>query len=152
MDYGVSSILLEDAKNKNRNALNSILKAKTSLTLMKVSGILNTNYRSQIDVITKVLSEANKDIEVLRKDRKTLEYLTKVSSEYMFDDNFLELVKTIGTKDEEIFIRFCKIFESTLFIKRGIRYVPSVPDDISEKRDKIIDDKMKLIRTISSKA
>lgn len=152
MDFGVSNILLEESKSKNRVALNSIVRAKGTLVRMKISGILNSNVRSQYDVIDRVIGEANKGISSLKKDKNTLEYLSRVSSEYEFDDNFLELIKVIGTKDEEIFFRFCKVFESTMYIKRGLRFAPRVPEDVSEEKDKVIDDKMRLIRELNTKA
>lgn len=152
MDFGVSNILLEESKKKNKTALNGISRAKASLIRMKISGIINSNIRSQYDVIDKVISQANKSISSLKKDKETLEYLTRVSSEYEFDDNFLELIKVIGTKDEELFLRFCKVFESTIYIKRGLRFVPQVPEDVTEDRDKVIDDKMRLMRELSGKA
>ncbi len=152
MDFGVSNILLEESKSKNKTALNGIVRAKASLIRMKISGILNSNVRSQYDVIDKVIHEANKGISSLKKDRETLEYLSRVSSEYEFDDNFLELIRVIGTKDEKIFFRFCKVFESTMYIKRGLRFVPQVPEDVTEDRDKVIDDKMRLIRELNTKA
>lgn len=152
MDFGVSNILLEESKTKNKTALNGISRAKASLIRMKISGIINSNIRSQYDVIDKVIGQANKSISSLKKDKETLEYLTRVSSEYEFDDNFLELIKVIGTKDEELFLRFCKVFESTIYIKRGLRFVPQVPEDVTEDRDKVIDDKMRLMRELSGKA
>ena len=152
MDFGVSNILLEESKSKNKTALNGIVRAKASLIRMKISGILNSNVRSQYDVIDNVLDEANKGISSLKKDRETLEYLSRVSSEYEFDDNFLELIRVIGTRDEELFFRFCKVFESTMYIKRGLRFEPQVPEDVTEDRDKVIDDKMRLIRELNTKA
>lgn len=152
MDYGVSSMLLEESKKKNKMALNGIIKAKASLTRMKISGVFNSNYRSQYDVIDRVIKEANKDIVSLKKDKKTLEYLSSIIFEHEFDDNFIDLVNVIGTKDEEMFARFCRVFESTLYINRGLRYVPSVPEDVSEQRDKIIDDKMRLVHELNFKA
>ncbi len=152
MDYGVSNILLEEAKTKNRKALNGINRAKLSLIRMKISGVFNSNYRDQYDVIDRVIGEANKDVKVLKRDKETLEYLSKVSLEHEFDDNYLDLIKVIGVKDEEVFVRFCKVFESTMFINRGLRYVSKVPEDVTEQRDKIIDDKMKLVRELNFKA
>lgn len=152
MDYGVSNILLEEAKKKNKSALNSILRSRVALKRMKVFGIFNSNFRSQYDVIENVLEEANRSIKALKRDKSTLDYLSRISFDYEFDDNYLELINVIGVKDEEMLIRFCKMFESTLFIRRGIRYVPKVPKDVSEERDKIIDDKMRLVRELSSKA
>ena len=55
MDFGVSNILLEESKSKNKTALNGIVRAKASLIRMKISGILNSNVRSQYDVIDNVL-------------------------------------------------------------------------------------------------
>lgn len=152
MDYGVSNILLEEAKKKNKSALNNILRSRVALKRMKVSGIFNSNFRSQYDVIENVLEEANRSIKALKRDKSTLDYLSRISFDYEFDDNYLELINVIGVKDEEMLIRFCKMFESTLFIRRGIRYVPKVPKDVSEERDKIINDKMRLVRELSSKA
>ena len=48
---------------------------------------------------------------------------------------------------------FNKRYESTFYISRGIRYVnPEASNDVSEKMDKMIDDKMKLIRSVNTRA
>ena len=39
-----------------------------------------------------------------------------------------------------------------MYIKRGLRFVPQVPEDVTEDRDKVIDDKMRLIRELNTKA
>lgn len=72
---------------------------------------------------------------------------------YIFDENFLSLIESIGIKDSEIESNFNKRYESTFYISRGIRYVnPEASNDVSEKMDKMIDDKMKLIRSVNTRA
>lgn len=152
MDYGISAILLEESKKKNKMATDGINKAKLSLLKLRVFSLFNSNVRMQKDVIKRVVDEANRSLKTLKLDRENLDYLGSVLSSYDFDDNFIDLITTIGIKDEELFKRFCKLFESTLFIRRGIRYMPNVPEDACENADKLIDDKMKLIRELNGKA
>ena len=87
MDFGVSNILLEESKSKNKTALNGIVRAKASLIRMKISGILNSNVRSQYDVIDNVLDEANKGISSLKKDDQSY-------TNSFIDDSICLYVKT----------------------------------------------------------
>lgn len=159
MDFGVSSIILESAKNKNRSALKTMYKAKRELVKLKFSSVFRSNFRMQRDVLLTLDSLATKNLKELKKDRTNLEYLSdliasdSLKGDYIFDENFLSLIESIGIKDSEIESNFNKRYESTFYISRGIRYVnPEASNDVSEKMDKMIDDKMKLIRSMNIRA
>ena len=159
MDFGVSSIILESAKNKNRSALKTMYKAKRELAKLRFSSVFRSNFRMQRDVLLTLDSLATKNLKELKKDRTNLEYLSdlidsdSLKGDYIFDENFLSLIESIGIKDSEIESTFNKRYESTFYISRGIRYVnPEASNDVSEKMDKMIDDKMKLIRSMNIRA
>ena len=159
MDFGVSSIILESAKNKNRSALKTMYKAKRELAKFKFSSVFRSNFRMQRDVLLTLDSLATKNLKELKKDRTNLDYLgnlidsDSLRGDYIFDESFLSLIESIGIKDSEIEFTFNKRYESTFYISRGIRYVnPEASNDVSEKMDKMIDDKMKLIRSMNTRA
>lgn len=159
MDFGVSSIMLEDSKRKNRSALKTMYKAKRELLKLKLSSAFSSNVRMQRDVLLTLDILASKNLKELRKDKVNLDYLGNlidsgsIRGDYIFDEDFLSLIECIGKKDSEIESNFNKKYESTFYIKRGIRYVnPDSYMEVSEKMDKMIDSKMELIRTVNSKA
>lgn len=159
MDFGVSSIMLEDSKRKNRSALKTMYKAKRELLKLKLSSAFSSNVRMQRDVLLTLDILASKNLKELRKDKVNLDYLGNlidsgsIRGDYIFDEDFLSLIECIGKKDSEIESSFNKKYESTFFIKRGIRYInPDSYIEVSEKMDKMIDSKMELIRTVNSKA
>lgn len=159
MDFGISSIMLESAKGKNRSALKTMYKAKRDLVRLRFSSAFSSNLRMQKDVLLSLYALATKNLKELRKDKANLSYLgdlivsDSIRGDYIFDENFLSLIESIGTKDSEIESNFNKRYESTFYISRGIRYVnPEVRDDVSEKMDKMIDAKMELIRSVNNRA
>lgn len=159
MDFGISSIMLESAKEKNRSALKTMYKAKRDLVRLRFSSAFSSNLRMQKDVLLSLYALATKNLKELKKDKANLNYLgdlvvsDSIRGDYIFDENFLSLIESIGTKDSEIESNFNKRYESTFYISRGIRYVnPEARDDVSEKMDKMIDAKMKLIRSINNRA
>lgn len=159
MDFGISSIMLESAKCKNRSALKTMYKAKRDLVRLRFSSAFSSNLRMQKDVLLSLYALATKNLKELRKDKANLSYLgdliasDSIRGDYIFDENFLSLIESIGTKDSEIESNFNKRYESTFYISRGIRYVnPEARDDVSEKIDKIIDTKMELIRSVNNRA
>lgn len=159
MDFGISSIMLESAKGKNRSALKTMYKAKRDLVRLRFSSAFSSNLRMQRDVLLSLYALATKNLKELRKDKANLNYLgdlvvsDSIRGDYIFDENFLSLVESIGTKDSEIESNFNKRYESTFYISRGIRYVnPEARDDVSEKMDKMIDAKMELIRSVNNRA
>lgn len=159
MDFGISSIMLESAKGKNRSALKTMYKAKRDLVRLRFSSAFSSNLRMQKDVLLSLYALATKNLKELRKDKANLSYLgdlivsDSIRGDYIFDENFLSLIESIGTKDSEIESNFNKRYESTFYISRGIRYVnPEARDDVSEKMDKMIDAKMKLIRSVNNRA
>lgn len=159
MDFGISSIMLESAKEKNRSALKTMYKAKRDLVRLRFSSAFSSNLRMQKDVLLSLYALATKNLKELRKDKANLNYLgdlvvsDSIRGDYIFDENFLSLIESIGTKDSEIESNFNKRYESTFYISRGIRYVnPEARDDVSEKMDKMIDAKMELIRSINNRA
>ena len=158
MDFGVSSIILESAKGKNRSALKTMYNAKRDLARLRFSSAFSSNLRMQRDVLLTLDALATKNLRELRKDRANLNYLGELIDsgslrcDYIFDENFLSLIESIGIKDSEIETNFNKKYESTFYISRGIRYVnPEAKDDVSEKMDKMIDAKMELIRCVNNK-
>lgn len=159
MDFGISSIMLESAKGKNRSALKTMYKAKRNLVRLRFSSAFSSNLRMQKDVLLSLYALATKNLKELRKDKANLSYLgdlivsDSIRGDYIFDENFLSLIESIGTKDSEIESNFNKRYESTFYISRGIRYVnPEARDDVSEKMDKMIDAKMELIRSVNNRA
>lgn len=159
MDFGISSIMLESAKGKNRSALKTMYKAKRDLVRLRFSSAFSSNLRMQKDVLLSLYALATKNLKELRKDKANLSYLgdlivlDSIRGDYIFDENFLSLIESIGTKDSEIESNFNKRYESTFYISRGIRYVnPEARDDVSEKMDKMIDAKMELIRSVNNRA
>ncbi len=159
MDFGVSSIMLESAKGKNRSALKTMYKAKRDLVRLRFSSAFSSNLRMQRDVLLTLDALATKNLKELRKDRANLNYLgdlvasDSIRGDYIFDEDFLSLIESIGTKDSDIESNFNKRYESTFYISRGIRYVnPEARDDVSEKMDKMIDAKMELIRSVNNRA
>lgn len=159
MDFGISSIMLESAKEKNRSALKTMYKAKRDLVRLRFSSAFSSNLRMQKDVLLSLYALATKNLKELKKDKANLNYLgdlvvsDSIRGDYIFDENFLSLIESIGTKDSEIESNFNKRYESTFYISRGIRYVnPEARDDVSEKMDKMIDAKMELIRSINNRA
>lgn len=159
MDFGISSIMLESAKGKNKSALKTMYKAKRDLVRLRFSSAFSSNLRMQRDVLLSLYALATKNLKELRKDKANLNYLgdlvvsDSIRGDYIFDENFLSLVESIGTKDSEIESNFNKRYESTFYISRGIRYVnPEARDDVSEKMDKMIDAKMELIRSVNNRA
>lgn len=159
MDFGISSIMLESAKGKNRSALKTMYKAKRDLVRLRFSSAFSSNLRMQKDVLLSLYVLATKNLKELRKDKANLNYLgdlvvsDSIRGDYIFDENFLSLIESIGTKDSEIESNFNKRYESTFYISRGIRYVnPEARDDVSEKMDKMIDAKMELIRSVNNRA
>lgn len=159
MDFGISSIMLESAKGKNRSALKTMYKAKRDLVRLRFSSAFSSNLRMQKDVLLSLYALATKNLKELRKDKANLDYLgdlvvsDSIRGDYIFDENFLSLIESIGTKDSEIESNFNKRYESTFYISRGIRYVnPEARDDVSEKMDKMIDAKMELIRSVNNRA
>lgn len=159
MDFGISSIMLESAKGKNRSALKTMYKAKRNLVRLRFSSAFSSNLRMQKDVLLSLYALATKNLKELRKDKANLDYLgdlivsDSIRGDYIFDENFLSLIESIGTKDSEIESNFNKRYESTFYISRGIRYVnPEARDDVSEKMDKMIDAKMELIRSVNNRA
>lgn len=159
MDFGISSIMLESAKGKNRSALKTMYKAKRDLVRLRFSPAFSSNLRMQKDVLLSLYALATKNLKELRKDKANLSYLgdlivsDSIRGDYIFDENFLSLIESIGTKDSEIESNFNKRYESTFYISRGIRYVnPEARDDVSEKMDKMIDAKMELIRSVNNRA
>ncbi len=159
MDFGISSIMLESAKGKNRSALKTMYKAKRDLVRLRFSSAFSFNLRMQKDVLLSLYALATKNLKELRKDKANLSYLgdlivsDSIRGDYIFDENFLSLIESIGTKDSEIESNFNKRYESTFYISRGIRYVnPEARDDVSEKMDKMIDAKMELIRSVNNRA
>ena len=159
MDFGISSIMLESAKGKNRSALKTMYKAKRDLVRLRFSSAFSSNLRMQKDVLLSLYALATKNLKELRKDKANLSYLgdlivsDSIRGDYIFDENFLALIESIGTKDSEIESNFNKRYESTFYISRGIRYVnPEARDDVSEKMDKMIDAKMELIRSVNNRA
>lgn len=158
MDFGISSIMIESAKGKNRSALKTMYRAKRDLAKFKLSSVFNSNFRMQRDVLLTLDSLATKNLKELRKDRANLNYLESVVAsdtirgDYIFDESFLSLIESIGRKDSEIESSFNKRYESTFYISRGIRYVNPEAYDIDEKMDKMIDAKMELIRSVNNKA
>lgn len=159
MDFGISSIMLESAKGKNRSALKTMYKAKRDLVRLRFSSAFSSNLRMQRDVLLTLDALATKNLKKLRKDKANLNYLgdlvvsDSIRGDYIFDENFLSLIESIGTKDSEIESNFNKRYESTFYISRGIRYVnPEARDDVSEKMDKMIDAKMELIRSVNNRA
>lgn len=159
MDFGISSIMLESAKEKNRSALKTMYKAKRDLVRLRFSSAFSSNLRMQKDVLLSLYALATKNLKELRKDKANLSYLgdlivsDSIRGDYIFDENFLSLIESIGTKDSEIESNFNKRYESTFYISRGIRYVnPEARDDVSEKMDKMIDAKMELIRSVNNRA
>ena len=159
MDFGISSIMLESAKGKNRSALKTMYKAKRDLVRLRFSSAFSSNLRMQKDVLLSLYVLATKNLKELRKDKANLDYLgdlvvsDSIRGDYIFDENFLSLIESIGTKDSEIESNFNKRYESTFYISRGIRYVnPEDRDDVSEKMDKMIDAKMELIRSVNNRA
>lgn len=159
MDFGISSIMLESAKGKNRSALKTMYKAKRDLVRLRFSSAFSSNLRMQKDVLLSLYALATKNLKELRKDKANLNYLgdlvvsDSIRGDYIFDENFLSLIESIGTKDSEIESNFNKRYESTFYISRGIRYVnPEARDDVSEKMDKMIDAKMELIRSVNNRA
>lgn len=158
MDFGVSSIILESAKGKNRSALKTMYNAKRDLARLRFSSAFSSNLRMQRDVLLTLDALATKNLRELRKDRANLNYLGELidsgslRGDYIFDENFLSLIESIGIKDSEIETNFNKKYESTFYISRGIRYVnPEAKDDVSEKMDKMIDAKMELIKSVNNK-
>lgn len=159
MDFGISSIMLESAKGKNRSALKTMYKAKRDLVRLRFSSAFSSNLRMQKDVLLSLYALATKNLKELKKDKANLNYLgdlvvsDSIRGDYIFDENFLSLIESIGTKDSEIESNFNKRYESTFYISRGIRYVnPEARDDVSEKMDKMIDAKMELIRRVNNRA
>ena len=159
MDFGISSIMLESAKGKNRSALKTMYKAKRDLVRLRFSSAFSSNLRMQKDVLLSLYVLATKNLKELRKDKANLDYLgdlvvsDSIRGDYIFDENFLSLIESIGTKDSEIESNFNKRYESTFYISRGIRYVnPEARDDVSEKMDKMIDAKMELITSVNNRA
>ncbi len=159
MDFGISSIMLESAKGKNRSALKTMYKAKRDLVRLRFSSAFSSNLRMQKDVLLSLYALATKNLKELRKDKANLDYLgdlvvsDSIRGDYIFDEDFLSLIESIGTKDSEIESNFNKRYESTFYISRGIRYVnPEARDDVSEKMDKMIDAKMELIRSVNNRA
>lgn len=159
MDFGISSIMLESAKGKNRSALKTMYKAKRDLVRLRFSSAFSSNLRMQKDVLLSLYALATKNLKELRKDKANLNYLgdlvvsDSIRGDYIFDEDFLSLIESIGTKDSEIESNFNKRYESTFYISRGIRYVnPEARDDVSEKMDKMIDAKMELIRSVNNRA
>lgn len=159
MDFGISSIMLESAKEKNRSALKTMYKAKRDLVRLRFSSAFSSNLRMQKDVLLSLYALATKNLKELKKDKANLNYLgdlvvsDSIRGDYIFDENFLSLIESIGTKDSEIESNFNKRYESTFYISRGIRYVnPEARDDVSEKMDKMIDAKMELIRSVNNRA
>lgn len=159
MDFGISSKMLESAKGKNRSALKTMYKAKRDLVRLRFSSAFSSNLRMQKDVLLSLYALATKNLKELRKDKANLNYLgdlvvsDSIRGDYIFDENFLSLIESIGTKDSEIESNFNKRYESTFYISRGIRYVnPEARDDVSEKMDKMIDAKMELIRSVNNRA
>lgn len=159
MDFDISSIMLESAKGKNRSALKTMYKAKRDLVRLRFSSAFSSNLRMQKDVLLSLYDLATKNLKELRKDKANLDYLgdlivsDSIRGDYIFDENFLSLIESIGTKDSEIESNFNKRYESTFYISRGIRYVnPEARDDVSEKMDKMIDAKMELIRSVNNRA
>lgn len=159
MDFGISSIMLESAKGKNRSALKTMYKAKRDLVRLRFSSAFSSNLRMQRDVLLTLDALATKNLKELRKDKANLSYLgdlvvsDSIRGDYIFDEDFLSLIESIGTKDSEIESNFNKRYESTFYISRGIRYVnPEARDDVSEKMDKMIDAKMELIRSVNNRA
>lgn len=159
MDFGISSIMLESAKEKNRSALITMYKAKRDLVRLRFSSAFSSNLRMQKDVLLSLYALATKNLKELKKDKANLNYLgdlivsDSIRGDYIFDENFLSLIESIGTKDSEIESNFNKRYESTFYISRGIRYVnPEARDDVSEKMDKMIDAKMELIRSVNNRA
>lgn len=159
MDFGISSIMLESAKGKNRSALKTMYKAKRDLVRLRFSSAFSSNLRMQKDVLLSLYALATKNLKELRKDKANLNYLgdlvvsDSIRGDYIFDENFLSLIESIGAKDSEIESNFNKRYESTFYISRGIRYVnPEARDDVSEKMDKMIDAKMELIRSVNNRA
>lgn len=159
MDFGISSIMLESAKEKNRSALKTMYKAKRDLVRLRFSSAFSSNLRMQKDVLLSLYALATKNLKELKKDKANLNYLgdlvvsDSIRGDYIFDENFLSLIESIGTKDSEIESNFNKRYESTFYISRGIRYVnPEARDDVSEKMDKMIDAKMELIRRVNNRA
>ena len=159
MDFGISSIMLESAKGKNRSALKTMYKAKRDLVRLRFSSAFSSNLRMQRDVLLTLDALATKNLKELRKDKANLNYLgdlvvsDSIRGDYIFDENFLSLIESIGTKDSEIESNFNKRYESIFYISRGIRYVnPEARDDVSEKMDKMIDAKMELIRSVNNRA
>ena len=75
MDFGVSSIILESSKNKNRSALKTMYKAKRELAKLKFSSVFRSNFRMQRDVLLTLDSLATKNLKELKKDRTNLYYL-----------------------------------------------------------------------------
>lgn len=47
MDFGISSIMLESAKGKNRSALKTMYKAKRDLVRLRFSSAFSSNLRMQ---------------------------------------------------------------------------------------------------------
>lgn len=151
--------MLESAKGKNRSALKTMYKAKRDLVRLRFSSAFSSNLRMQKDVLLSLYALATKNLKELRKDKANLSYLgdlivsDSIRGDYIFDENFLSLIESIGTKDSEIESNFNKRYESTFYISRGIRYVnPEARDDVSEKMDKMIDAKMELIRSVNNRA
>lgn len=158
MDFGISSMMLNNAKSVNRSALKTMLKAKRELAKLKFSSTFNSNVRMQRDVVLTLDSLASKNLKELKKDKANLAYLgtlietDSLSGEYIFDDNFLSLIECIRRKDEEMETNFNKRYESTNYILRGIRYVNPNAEEITDKMDKMIDAKMELLRSVNNKA
>ena len=98
MDFGVSSIILESAKNKNRSALKTMYKAKRELAKLRFSSVFRSNFRMQRDVLLTLDSLVAKNLKELKKDRTNLEYLSdlidsdSLKGDYIFDENKYELV------------------------------------------------------------
>ena len=92
MDFGVSSIILESAKNKNRSALKTMYKAKRELAKLRFSSVFRSNFRTQRDVLLTLDSLATKNLKELKKDRTNLDYLgdlivsDSLRGNYIFDE------------------------------------------------------------------
>lgn len=114
MDFGVSSIILESAKNKNRSALKTMYKAKRELAKLRFSSVFRSNFRMQRDVLLTLDSLVAKNLKELKKDRTNLEYLSdlidsdSLKGDYIFDENYLSLIESIGIKDSEISLLLIK--------------------------------------------
>ena len=119
MDFGISSIMLESAKGKNRSALKTMYKAKRDLVRLRFSSAFSSNLRMQKDVLLSLYVLATKNLKELRKDKANLDYLgdlvvsDSIRGDYIFDENFLSLIESIGTKDSEIESNFNKRYESS---------------------------------------